>query len=179
MTVLYFLRFLNSWFLTPRKFMGLKHGTRQESSCWVSSITLFYWERERERRGRERRGRERETRGRERRGRERRGRETDEGERDRRGRERQTRGREREREKVANWKSAMTLISAVALSYDRSLVFQQIVLTSSAVESQVSLIMVQTRYWLPERAQIFHWLCRQKSSFSWKFYDASRNGLHL
>jgi len=162
MTVLYFLRFLNSWFLTPRKFMGLKHGTRQESSCWVSSITLFYWERERERRGRERRGRE-----------------TDEGERDRRGRERQTRGREREREKVANWKSAMTLISAVALSYDRSLVFQQIVLTSSAVESQVSLIMVQTRYWLPERAQIFHWLCRQKSSFSWKFYDASRNGLHL
>ena len=30
---------------------------------------------------------------------------------------------EREREKVANWKSAMTLISTVALSYDRSLVF--------------------------------------------------------
>ena len=57
--------------------------------------------------------------------------------------------------------------------------FQQIVLTSSAIESQVSLIMVQTRYWLPERAQIFHWLCRQKSNFSWKFYDACRNGLHL
>jgi hypothetical protein len=30
--------------------------------------------------------------------------------------------------------------------------FQQIVLTSSAIGSQVSLIMVQTRYWLPERA---------------------------